>query len=64
MAKKKPGPQSQLAAGMYALNRRRVQVWIPFLQGKVETLQTHLEQKQDAGDSASAGYGEATQGAK
>lgn len=49
MAKKKRGPQSQLAAGMYALNQRRVQVWIPFLQEKVKELQTRVEQKQDAG---------------
>lgn len=55
MAKKKPGPQSQLAAGMYALNRRRVQVWIPILRSKVEALQARLEQKQDAG---SQGHGE------
>ena len=55
MAKKKPGPQSQLAAGMYALNRRRIQVWIPILRSKVEALQARLEQKQDTG---SQGHGE------
>ena len=50
MPKKKPGPQSQLAAGMYALNQRRIQVWIPFLEEKVKALQARLEQKQDAGN--------------
>ena len=49
MAKKVRGPQSQLAAGMYALNQRRVQVWIPFLREKAKKLQGHVEQKQDAG---------------
>lgn len=52
MAKKKRGPQSQLAAGMYALNQRRVQVWIPFLEDKVKALQARLEQKQNAGSDA------------
>ena len=50
MAKKKRGPQSQLAAGMYALNQRRVQVWIPFLEDKVKALQARVEQKQDTGN--------------
>lgn len=50
MAKKKRGPQSQLAAGMYALNQRRVQVWIPFLKDKVAALQARVEQKQEAGN--------------
>jgi hypothetical protein len=50
MAKKKRGPQSQLAAAMYALNQRRVQVWIPFLEDKVKVLQARLEQKQEAGN--------------
>jgi hypothetical protein len=49
MTKKKRGPQSQLAAGMYALNQRRIQVWIPFLEDKVKALQVRLEQKQDTG---------------
>ena len=49
MTKKKRGPQSQLAAGMYALNQRRIQVWIPFLEDKVKALQARLEQKQDTG---------------
>jgi hypothetical protein len=48
MARKKRGPQSQLAAGMYALNQRRVQAWIPFLEEKVKALQARVEQKQDA----------------
>lgn len=51
MARKKRGPQSQLAAGMYALNHRRVQVWIPFLEEKVKALQARVEQKQDAAKS-------------
>jgi len=48
MTKKKRGPQSQLAAGMYALNQRRVQAWIPFLEEKIKSLQARVEQKQDA----------------
>ena len=48
MARKKRGPQSQLAAGMYALNQRRVQVWIPYLTEKAKALQDRVEQKQDA----------------
>ena len=55
MAKKKRGPQSQLAAGMYALNQRRIQVWIPFLEDKVKALQARLEQKQDTRQEASKG---------
>lgn len=47
MAKKKLGPQSQLIAGMHALNQRRVQVWIPFLEDKIKALQARLEQKRD-----------------
>ena len=50
MAKKKRGPQSQLAAGMYALNQRRVYVWIPFLKDRVAALQAQGEQKQEAGN--------------
>jgi len=53
MAKKKRGPQSQLAAGMYALNQRRIQVWIPFLEDKAKALQARLEQKQDTRQEAS-----------
>ena len=51
MAKKKKGPQSQLTAAMYALNQRRVQVWIPFLEKKIAELRTRVEEKQlqDAG---------------
>ena len=49
MAKVKRGPQSQLAAGMYALNQRRVQVWIPLLEKKIAELQARIEAKDDAG---------------
>lgn len=52
MAKKKRGPQSQLAAGMYALNQRRVQVWIPFLEQKIAELQARIEAKDEAGQGA------------
>ena len=46
MAKKKMSPQKQLAAAMYALNQRRVQVWIPFLEAKIAELHKHIEEKQ------------------
>ena len=46
MAKKKKGPQSHIAAGMYALNQRRLQVWIPFLRDKIAELQARIEDKQ------------------
>ncbi len=51
MAKKKRGPQSQLAAGMYALHQRRIQSWIPFLEAKITELQARIEEKkgQEAG---------------
>jgi len=48
MPKKKKGPQSQLAAGMYALNQRRVQVWIPFLEDKIAELRARIEEKREA----------------
>ena len=45
MPKKRRGPQSQLAASMYALNERRTKVWIPFLQAKIADLGTRIEDK-------------------
>ena len=46
MSRKKKGPQSQLAAAMFALNQRRLQVWIPFLKERIAELQARIEDKQ------------------
>ena len=45
MPRKKRGPQSHIAAAMYALNQRRLQVWIPFLKAKIAELQARIEDK-------------------
>lgn len=45
MPKKKRGPQSYIAAGMYALNQRRLQIWIPFLRAKIAALRARIEDK-------------------
>jgi len=49
MAKRKGGPQSQLAVGMYALNQRRVGVWIPFLEERVAQLRSRIAEKRGKG---------------
>jgi hypothetical protein len=45
MPRKKRGPQSHIAAAMYALNQRRLKVWIPFLKDKIAELRARIEDK-------------------
>jgi len=45
MPRKKRGPQSHIAAAMYALNQRRLKVWIPFLKAKIAELRARIEDK-------------------
>jgi len=39
------GPQTLAAQAQYLLNRRRVKLWIPFLEGKIAELQAHIQEK-------------------
>lgn len=45
MPRKKRGPQSHIAAAMYALNQRRLKVWIPFLKDQIAELRARIEDK-------------------
>ena len=47
MPKKKTfrGPQTRVAEGMYEMNRRRLKVWIPFLERKIAELQARIQEK-------------------
>jgi hypothetical protein len=48
MAKRKSrahGPQTLAAQAQYLLNERRLKVWIPFLEVKVEELQARIQEK-------------------
>jgi CRISPR/Cas system-associated endonuclease Cas1 len=48
MAKRKTrshGPLALAAQAQYLLNRRRIKVWIPFLQAKIAELQARIQEK-------------------
>ena len=40
------GPQALAARAQYLLNQRRIKVWIPFLERKIEELQGRIQEKQ------------------
>lgn len=39
------GTQTLAAQAQYLLNRRRIKLWIPFLEGKIAELQAHIQEK-------------------
>lgn len=46
---RKTGEQHQLAALTYRLHQRRTQIYIPFLEAKLASLQARIEQKTPGG---------------
>lgn len=45
------GPQALAVQAQYLLNQRRLKVWIPFLERKIEELQARIQEKQTPGES-------------
>ncbi len=42
---KSAGPQSLTSQARYLWNQRRIKLWIPFLQAKIEELQARIQEK-------------------
>jgi hypothetical protein len=48
MAKRKvrsAGPQSLVSHAQYLWNERRIKLWIPFLEAKIQELQARIQEK-------------------
>jgi len=48
MAKRKAqsaGPQSLSSHALYLWNQRRIKLWIPFLEAKIQELQARIQEK-------------------
>ena len=53
MAKRKGrarGPQTLATQAQYLLNRRRITLWIPFLEARIAELQARIQEKGSSGE--------------